>query len=156
MKIAVAGHPETALNAHFGYAEYFTVFDLDTDPPRFLQTRDTTAHCGASGGDGSQLARSVEVVSDCVAVVASSIGPCARDALSDRDIIAVEHDGPGLHGAGTVLRAIRNHLDPTPHHDTRPPLDAGPPDDTGPSDDTTPPPTSPPFPEGTPTKEPPR
>ena len=110
MKIAIAGQAATTLNAHFGYAEFFQIFDIREDPPRFLETRRNAPHCVGGGRKESRLEQSVELLADCVAVMASNIGPCALDALLSNNIIAVEHPGNGLDGAGSLVAAIRTHL----------------------------------------------
>ena len=108
MKIAVAGQAAPGRIAHFGHAVSFEIFDIDVEPPRLLQTRQVTPHCVGNRGDGWRLTQSVELLSDCVAVLARRIGPCARDALRQHDIIPVEHSGD-LTGAGaaSTLAAIR-------------------------------------------------
>ncbi len=110
MKVAVASHSALPGTTHFGHADTFHIFDIDTDPPRLVEVRHTTPHCGDGGGDQNRLASSADLLLDCVAVLAELIGPCAVDVLSIRGIIAVEHDKPGLDGAEGVLLAIKNHL----------------------------------------------
>lgn len=110
MKIAVARHSEQPGATHFGYADTFDIYDIDTDPRRLVDVRHTRPHCDDHGGDRNRLVDSADLLLDCAAVLAGLIGPCAVDALSVRGIIPVEHDGPGLDGAGAVLLAIKNHL----------------------------------------------
>jgi hypothetical protein len=52
------------------------------------------------------LRDSVAAVSDCVAVVALRIGPCARRALDAVGVLAIEHPGPVLDGAETLVAGL--------------------------------------------------
>ncbi len=110
MKIAVAGHSARPGSTHFGYADTFDVYDIANDPPTLVDVRRLTPHCGEDGGDRNRLAFTADLLLDCVAVLASDIGPCAVDALSVRGILPVIHAGSGLDGAGGILLAIRNHV----------------------------------------------
>lgn len=115
MKVALARQAGVPGNTHFGYAETFHIFDIDVDPPALLEIRANVPHCDDDGGDQSRLARAADLLVDCDAVLASAIGPCAREALSARDIVPIEHNGPGLDGATGVIQAIKTHLDRTRH-----------------------------------------
>lgn len=110
MKVAVARHPRTPVNAHLGYAAFFTVHDISGEPPTQVEIRENVPHCGDDGGDQLLLDEAVNALSDCVAVVAAKIGPCARDALLAKGIIAIEHDGPGLVGADRELAVVREYV----------------------------------------------
>ena len=110
MKIAVAGSDTTTLNAHFGFADYFNVFELGTDGPTFVEARWTTPHCSDVGGDHRKLDTSVGLLTDCRAVIAAAIGPCARQELEAHHILPVEYDGPGLEGAQSLLATLRTYL----------------------------------------------
>ncbi len=120
MKIAVARYRDHLDNAHFGYADHFEIFEVAQEVARsaqgsapvavLVESRTNTPHCGDDGGDQDLLGSAAGVVGDCAAVVARKIGPCARDALLGRNIIAVEHEGPGLAGAEDYLRAIADYL----------------------------------------------
>jgi nitrogen fixation protein NifB len=110
MRAAVARHPRTPVNAHLGHAAYFSIHDISSEPAPLLETRVNVPHCGDDGGDHLLLDEVVNALSDCVAVVAAKIGPCARDALLARGIIAIEHDGPGLVGADRELAVVREYV----------------------------------------------
>ncbi|NTU85221.1 MAG: dinitrogenase iron-molybdenum cofactor biosynthesis protein [Chloroflexales bacterium] len=110
MKIAIAGHPETTLIPHFGHAELFTIFDVSEAQPRLLETRWNRPHCGDSGGDRPQLEHTVALLADCTAVLAGKIGPCARDALIEHEIIPMEHAGLSLDEAQGLLPKLKIRL----------------------------------------------
>lgn len=110
MRVAVAGNHGLAQNAHFGRADFFDVFEFvatstDSRRVRFVERRFTAPACGARDG-GRSLAQSVELIADCVVVLASLIGPCARELLDERGIVAAEHAGPRLGGAEAILRGV--------------------------------------------------
>lgn len=112
MRIAVGRRGDELANSHFGYAEFFSIFDVtDSGAAELVQTRLTGSHCGDDGGDQRHLAETVAALADCVAVVAARIGPCARRQLAEFDILAAEADGPGLVGCEWLLAAVRS--DPT-------------------------------------------
>jgi predicted Fe-Mo cluster-binding NifX family protein len=107
MRIAVASETTDGLNAHFGYAEHFLVFDIDDGGTCLVEIRAVSPHCTGTGGNRRLLRDSVDAVSDCVAVVASRIGPCARRALDAAGVLALEHEGPGLEGTEALIAALR-------------------------------------------------
>jgi nitrogen fixation protein NifB len=107
MRIAVARNSTDIENAHFGYAEQFLVFDLDGLEPALVDVRAIGGHCTGTGGNRRLLRASVDAVADCVVVLALRIGPCARRALDDAGVLALEHAGPGLDGAGPLLAGLR-------------------------------------------------
>jgi predicted Fe-Mo cluster-binding NifX family protein len=110
MKIAIAGHPETTLIPHFGHAEFFTIFDVSEVQPRLLETRWNQPHCGDGGGDRPQLEDTVTLLADCAAVLASKIGPCARDSLIEQAIVPIEHAGISLDDAEALLVKLKVRL----------------------------------------------
>lgn len=107
MKIAVARSGATEENAHFGYAESFAVYDVDGEEPRLVDERDATGHCTGAGGNRRLLRGSVALVGDCAAVIALRIGPCARRELDAAGVLALEHPGPGLDGAGALVAGLK-------------------------------------------------
>ncbi|MDQ1289889.1 MAG: hypothetical protein QG622_3455 [Actinomycetota bacterium] len=107
MRIAVARADGAEENAHFGYAERFSIYDVNDTGTHLVDERDATGHCLGHGGDQALLHRSVALVADCVAVVALRIGPCARRALDAEGVLALEHPGPGLAGADTLVTRPR-------------------------------------------------
>ena len=110
MKVAVSRRPKVGINAHFGYAEFFEIYDVSGDKALRVETRFNDPHCSDAGGDHDLLDRAADLVADCVAVVAGRIGPCARDALLARGIAAVEHDGPGLFGTERELAVVKDYV----------------------------------------------
>lgn len=92
MKIAVASSDGIMVNQHLGKATRFLVYDSSGS---LVETR--TARPPRPGQDLGQedhLARQLEVVADCAAVIAMRIGPGAREELLGRGIVPVEAPGP--------------------------------------------------------------
>jgi predicted Fe-Mo cluster-binding NifX family protein len=110
VRIAVARDSLGEENAHFGYAEHFLVLEVGADvegaEPVLREVRDATGHCTGAGGNRRLLRDSVDAVSDCVAVVALRIGPCARRALDAIGVLAIEHPGPGLEGVEALVAGL--------------------------------------------------
>lgn len=110
MKVAVAGHAEGTRIPHFGHAELFTIFDCSEDQPRLLEVRSNRPHCDEEGGDRLDLDQTVMLIGDCVAVLASKIGPCARDALMGQEIVPLEYEIQDLDGVPALLERLKVRL----------------------------------------------
>ncbi|MBI2916421.1 MAG: dinitrogenase iron-molybdenum cofactor biosynthesis protein [Chloroflexi bacterium] len=92
MRVAVASSDGIMVNQHLGKATRFLIYET---PGKLLETR--TARPPSPGQDLAQedhLARQLEVVADCAAVIAMRIGPGAREELLERGIVPVEAPGP--------------------------------------------------------------
>ncbi len=101
MKVAVASSDGIMVNQHLGKATRFLIYD---DSAVLLETR--TARPPRPGDDlvqESHLARQLELVGDCAAVIAMRIGPGAKEDLLLRGIVPVEAPGP-------VEAAVRSFL----------------------------------------------
>lgn len=81
-KVAVASSDGKFINQHFGWAQQFLIFEMDDEGEyKFLELRENLPACDVEGHSEDVMARSVKLISDCEAVLASQIGPAAIDIL---------------------------------------------------------------------------
>jgi predicted Fe-Mo cluster-binding NifX family protein len=94
MKVAVASENGAVVHEHFGHATQFLIYEIEEEGCRLVEIRKNHPACGtAPQGDGEghsedRLQDSVELVSDCRAVVVAQIGRGAVEKLSSRGIQA--------------------------------------------------------------------
>lgn len=95
VRIAVASQDGEVVDQHFGHAEQFLVFELrsseaDSGVERFvyLETRASQPACVRHDHDDDRLARTVDLISDCAAVLVARIGLGAVRHLKARGILA--------------------------------------------------------------------
>lgn len=83
-KVAVASSDGKYVNQHFGKAEKFLIIEIkDDDTYEYLELRECPPRCGAS----EEIKRkSIELISDCKALLVTRIGPSAAQKLSDGGI----------------------------------------------------------------------
>ncbi|HWI55256.1 MAG TPA: NifB/NifX family molybdenum-iron cluster-binding protein, partial [Desulfobacteria bacterium] len=74
-KIAVASSDGKVVNQHFGRATQFLIFDIKDGSYQFNELRKTSPFCKDREHDDDSLQKTVELVSDCKAVLVSQIGP---------------------------------------------------------------------------------
>ncbi len=88
-KVAVASSDGKYVNQHFGMAQQFLIFEIDDKGNyKFLELRKNTPACEVGGHTDEAMERSVELISDCEAVLASQMGPGAVNALASHGIEA--------------------------------------------------------------------
>lgn len=88
-KVAVASSDGKYVNQHFGWAQQFLIFEInDEGEYKFLEIRDNTPACDVEGHSEDAMTRSVKLISDCKALLASHIGPGAVNALASQGIDA--------------------------------------------------------------------
>ncbi len=85
MRVAVAASEGSSITQHFGRARLFHIFDLLEGKIQLIEKRRNAPACHC-GDHEVLLAGSVEAISDCDIVVASRLGPGAREALAERGI----------------------------------------------------------------------
>lgn len=94
MKVAVASQDGSVVHQHFGRATQFLIYEIEETNCRLIEIRKNRPPCGAASEDGEvshiedPMQRSVELLSDCRAVVVAQIGPGAVEKLSNRGIHA--------------------------------------------------------------------
>jgi predicted Fe-Mo cluster-binding NifX family protein len=85
-KVAVASKDGKVVHRHFGHAEQFIIFEIEGEKFMCVDIRPTEPPCHFGQHDDNRLMKSVELISDCKAVLASQIGPGAARALYDKGI----------------------------------------------------------------------
>ena len=93
MKIAIGSGNGFAVTEHFGHAMQFQIWDFADGRFRFVETRRNLSACGAARDDSGArdpMDASVELVSDCRAVIVARIGECAVNRLDRLGILAFE------------------------------------------------------------------
>jgi len=77
VRMAVASSGSGLVNQHFGHAREFLVYEVSPTEVRFVGARTTSPYCAGTDACGeaeSALARSIEALEGCVAVLCSKIG----------------------------------------------------------------------------------
>ncbi|GIM30143.1 hypothetical protein CPJCM30710_28090 [Clostridium polyendosporum] len=92
-RIAVASSDGKVVNKHFGNTNKFLVFEVDNKGVNFIEVRDATPCCSFGEHSEISLKKTIELISDCKAVVASQIGGGAAEMLAQKGIRAfIERD----------------------------------------------------------------
>jgi nitrogen fixation protein NifX len=95
MKVAIGTGDGVSVTEHFGYATQFQIWDFSGAAPKLVESRRNIPACGADR-DGNierdPMDVSVDLVSDCRAVVVARIGECALNRLNALGILAFETD----------------------------------------------------------------
>ena len=87
VRIAVASSDGKQVNAHFGRAQYFRVYELEQGSWKFREERKNVPPCVGHGHSDDALERAAELIGDCRGVVVEQIGSGAVDALLARRIM---------------------------------------------------------------------
>lgn len=86
-KVAVASSDGKFVNQHFGMAQQFLIFEIDDEGEyKFIELRENVPACDVEGHTEDAMSRSIHLISDCKAVIASQIGPGAIDILLKNNI----------------------------------------------------------------------
>jgi len=86
-KVAVASSDGKFVNQHFGRASQFLVFEVkDNGDYEFLALRKNTPPCNSGESHDDLLTKTLDLISDCRAVLVSRVGPGAAEALVLRGI----------------------------------------------------------------------
>jgi predicted Fe-Mo cluster-binding NifX family protein len=94
MKVAVASQDGVVVHQHFGHATQFLIYEIEADGCRLVEIRKNLPPCGTApegdeaGHSEDRMQNSVELVSDCGAVVVAQIGRAAVEKLSSRGVRA--------------------------------------------------------------------
>lgn len=89
IKMAVASSDGKYINEHFGRTQQFLVFVInDDDEYEFIELRKSTPPCFAQGHNEDLMLTTIEMLSDCQAIVVSQIGPGAIERLAVHGINA--------------------------------------------------------------------
>jgi nitrogen fixation protein NifX len=94
MKVAVASQDGTVVDQHFGHATQFLIYETEAEGCRLVEIRKNHPPCGTAtdgeeaGHSEDRMQNSVDLLSDCRAVIVAQIGHAAVARLSDRGIHA--------------------------------------------------------------------
>jgi predicted Fe-Mo cluster-binding NifX family protein len=89
MKIAVASSDGIVINAHFGKADSFYIYDYQGEVIRLIEKRIGKPFCHFGEHDETKLTDAVELLADCAKVYVLQIGKGAEEALFARGIQTV-------------------------------------------------------------------
>jgi nitrogen fixation protein NifX len=90
IRVAVASWDGEHITQHFGHAEQFIIYEIESNSYKCIETRSNQAGCKGRTHDGDLLAQSAELLADCEVVLVSRIGQGARALLAERGILAME------------------------------------------------------------------
>ncbi len=82
IKVAVASSDEKFVNEHFGRTQQFLVFELNDNRVEFYELRKNTPPCNGQSHNEDLMLSTIEMLSDCAAIVVSQIGPGAFERLA--------------------------------------------------------------------------
>jgi nitrogen fixation protein NifB len=91
--VAVATSGGGVVNQHFGHADEFWIYEAGPRFARLVGTRSVARYCqgpSSCDDDRSVLDRTVEMLSDCAAVLCSRVGAGPRRALTAAGVDVVE------------------------------------------------------------------
>ena len=88
-RVAVASTDGKYVNEHFGRAQQFLIFELDDSGYQFVEMRQNQPSCNVEQADETRHSDTVNLLSDCKAVLVARIGPGAEQFLLQHGIKAV-------------------------------------------------------------------
>jgi lactoylglutathione lyase len=100
LRVAVATREGQRVDLHFGHAEVFTVFDVDTDGPRHVETRDVARHQRDESEDKRDTI--YRMIADCRVLLVAKIGAAPQEALS-----AIGIEATNMYAGKAVDAALR-------------------------------------------------
>jgi predicted Fe-Mo cluster-binding NifX family protein len=94
MRLAFASNDGKFVSQHFGRALKFVIVDINDDYAwNVVEVRENAAPCERGDHDSEALAASVELISDCNALLATKIGNYAHNLLRRRGVHPLEQSG---------------------------------------------------------------
>ena len=92
MRLAVASNDGKMVNQHFGKAKQFYIFEANQGKATLLEIRKSNPPCGTAdyGHGDDPMKCTINLLSDCQAVICSRIGEHAKRELSEHGIEPVE------------------------------------------------------------------
>jgi predicted Fe-Mo cluster-binding NifX family protein len=108
VRVAVASDDGETIRQHFGRVSQFLIYEIDGDAVRLVEHRENEPACdtGRRRHFDSYLAESVDLVSDCRAVLAAQIGPVAQSQLAARGVLSFQVTGL----IGAVLSRLSKNI----------------------------------------------
>ena len=93
MKIAFATQDKERVDAHFGWAKYIAIYEINAEGYRYLETHDFGGEL-AEDGNEDKLAPKLDVIKDCAIVYVAAIGGSAAARVVATKIPPVKVAGP--------------------------------------------------------------
>ncbi|WP_374494553.1 nitrogen fixation protein NifX [Zoogloea sp.] len=93
MKIAFATQDKERVDAHFGWAKYIAIYEINAEGYRYLETHDFGGEL-AEDGNEDKLAPKLDVIKDCAIVYVAAIGGSAAARVVATKIHPVKVPGP--------------------------------------------------------------
>lgn len=90
LRVAVTSETGRLVDAHFGRADVFMVYEVDASGSRLLERR-VVEELEAEESGSERLMRLAALIDDCDAVVTSRVGPHAQEVLDARGILGVKY-----------------------------------------------------------------
>jgi len=104
VKVAVASSDGKRVNAHFGRARSFRIYELIHDAWKLQENRESLPACFGQEHSDDALERTADLIADCRVVVVEQVGSGAVDVLLGRRIMPFML-------AGSVEEALLTLLD---------------------------------------------
>jgi nitrogen fixation protein NifX len=94
VKVAVASSDGKYINQHFGHADLFLIFLINTDGVyKYIETRKNVPSCTVGGHSAGALEGTLDIIGDVDIVLVSQIGPGASEFLLSNGIQPLEMPG---------------------------------------------------------------
>jgi predicted Fe-Mo cluster-binding NifX family protein len=87
-RVAVASTDGKYVNEHFGRAQQFLIFDLESNGYQFLELRKNEPSCSSDRADEVKHLPTTDLLADCQGVLVARIGPGAEAVLNQKGIKA--------------------------------------------------------------------
>jgi len=89
IRVAISSADGKVVHQHFGRTTQFVICEIEQGEARFVEVRPNHPACGGEEGhDEDRMGRTVDLVSDCRAVLCAQIGGGAVARLAERGIQA--------------------------------------------------------------------
>ncbi len=89
VKVAVASKQGRAVDEHFGHAKRFWIYAVTEERCELLEQREVEHYCHGNSSNKSAMARILETINDCEAVLVAKIGDGPTDKLAAIGVEAV-------------------------------------------------------------------
>jgi len=88
--VAVSTKDQHQIDQHFGHADVFAIYALDSAGARFAETREVAHYCQGGYGDEDKREVILRTLADCTALFTARIGDGPKSRLEAAGIEAVD------------------------------------------------------------------
>lgn len=92
-KVAVASTDGKVVNAHFGRASQFLIFEMTDDTISFIELRENKPGCSQLNEPIGTMEETLALISDCQYVLVAKIGKPMKEVLLEAGLVAIEAPG---------------------------------------------------------------